>query len=167
MIDLFDLQIRKVSIHRSCPWQCGEALMFGNTDDIRLSDILFGSDIDAEYCGKASKKKEEEKDTWKKSVKHYRILSVDQIAALEDFFMSRQMPITKTNIKHASKALKIPYQRSVNYLYNKYRRAQENAEDFYQRCIHEFSVIMQNVEKCWDLYLRGCRTYDAPRDSRN
>ncbi|AFN82392.1 hypothetical protein EROM_010480 [Encephalitozoon romaleae SJ-2008] len=141
--------------------------MFDSIDDIRLSDILFGSDIDASHCSKVSKKKEEEKSMWKKNVRHYKILSVDQISALEDFFISKQLPITKTNIKHASKALKIPYQRSVNYLYNKYKKAQENAEDFYHRCIHEFGLIMQNVEKCWEMYLKGCQAYNSTPDSRN
>ncbi|AFM97679.1 hypothetical protein EHEL_010550 [Encephalitozoon hellem ATCC 50504] len=141
--------------------------MFESTDDIRLSDILFGSDVDAHHCSKTSKKKEEEKNMWKKNVKHYKILSVDQISALEDFFISKQVPVTKTNIKHASKALKIPYQRSVNYLYNKYKKVQDNAEDFYHRCIHEFSLIMQNVERCWELYLKGCQAYNTSRDSKN
>lgn len=141
--------------------------MFDSIDDIRLSDILFGSDIDANHCSKVPKKKEEEKSMWKKNVRHYKILSVDQISALEDFFISKQVPITKTNIKHASKALKIPYQRSVNYLYNKYKKAQENADDFYHRCIHDFGLIMQNVEKSWELYLKGCQAYNGASGSRN
>ncbi|KAL7348325.1 hypothetical protein P7C65_01s1g00510 [Encephalitozoon intestinalis] len=141
--------------------------MFTNTDDIKLSDILFGSDVETIRCEKASGRKEDEKNIWKRNVKHYKILSIDQISALEDFFISRQQPITKTNIKHASKILRIPYQRSVNYLYNKYKRAQESADDFYQKCIHEFGLIMQNIDKSWDSYLRGCRVYNTPRDNRN
>lgn len=137
--------------------------MFGSVDDIRLSDILFGSEADTENTAKAPQK-DEEKSMWKKNVRHYKILSIDQIIALEEFFIGKQIPITKTNIKHASKVLRIPYQRSVNYLYGKYRRAQENAENFHQQCIHEFGAVMENIEKCWALYLRGCKAYGAQGD---
>lgn len=134
--------------------------MFPKQRDVKISEILFDSDIEEYQCKANKKSDQEDKNLWKKNVRQYKILSASQIVALEEFFINRNLPITKTNIKWAARELKIPYQRSANYLYTKYKQAQENTGDFYQRCIGEFSTIAQNIEKCWDSYLKGCQTYD-------
>ena len=135
--------------------------MFGIEDDIRLSNILFASENDHEYAEMSFGSDCEKSSVWKKNIRQYKILSIDQIVALEEFFIARQLPITKANIKHASKTLKIPYQRSVDYMYKKYSKAQENVNDFYQQCISEFDGISRSIERCWDLYLEGCKAYDG------
>lgn len=135
--------------------------------EVRISEILFDSDGDE--CRAAPRSEAEDKNAWKKSVRQYKILSAEQIVALEEFFISGNLPITKTNIRLVARKLKIPYQRSANYLHNKYKKHQENAGEFYQRCISEFGLIAQNIEKCWDAYHRGRRAYDmdALRGSRS
>lgn len=140
----------------------GPELMFHSHRETRISEILFDSDIDIKECHVENdgRDRDEGKDVWKKNVRQYKILSVCQIVALEEFFISRNLPITKTNIKWAARELKIPYQRSADYLYNKYKKAQEDTANFYQRCINEFNVVTQNIERCWDLYLKGRQTYD-------
>ncbi|KAH9412161.1 hypothetical protein HK407_01g00530 [Ordospora pajunii] len=135
--------------------------MFSAEDGLRLSNILFASENDDEHIEKSFQCDYEKSGVWKRNVRQYKILSIDQIVALEEFFIARQLPVTKTNIKHASKALKIPYQRSVDYMYRKYSKAQENANDFYQQCISEFDGISRSIERCWDLYLEGCKAYDG------
>lgn len=133
--------------------------MLSNNREIRISDILFDSDVDSNERQARDSSRHKDRGLWRKNVRQYKILSAGQIVALEEFFISRDLPVTKTNIKWAAKELKIPYQRSADYLYNKYKKAQEDTGAFHQRCIKEFNTVTQSIEKCWDSYLKGCEAY--------
>jgi hypothetical protein len=91
--------------------------------------------------------------------KRHKMLSVEQMLALEEFVMRHNLPMVRSKIKWAAQKLRIPYQRSVEHLFSKYKREEPGILRFYERCMDELRMEREDIDRTWRAYLHERERY--------
>jgi hypothetical protein len=131
---------------------------------MRPAQIFLYSDRDPEGEGMARRPSG---STEGDLTKTHKALSIDQVMALEEFVVKHNLPMVKSKIRWAAQKLRIPYQRSVEYLFRKYKKEEPDILEFYERCMDELRTERERMDKAWKKYLYGCRRYGRPKSRKD
>lgn len=117
------------------------------------SDILFDSESDSFMKYRLPENFKNSEEPWKKNVMSYRLLNSDQILKLEKYFIENNLKFNKVNIRKMSKNLKMPYNRALNYIYNKYKNSEKSIINYNQNCLNQLKAINEKIDKMWMKYI--------------
>ncbi|KAM0674858.1 hypothetical protein GVAV_001677 [Gurleya vavrai] len=98
---------------------------FTNSNDIINNDILNFDPLQSEnynFLNSSVSTKHSKKEfskPWMNYVDKYSLLSNKQKEALDMYFISNQVKLSRKNLRHISKELKISYKKIINYVYER------------------------------------------------
>ncbi|KAM0678824.1 hypothetical protein BDAP_000609 [Binucleata daphniae] len=92
---------------------------------------------------------------WMFYVDKYSLLSNQQKEALNMYFLSNQIKLSRKNLRHISKELKISYKKIINYVYERDYGHLILKEDENDYNIAELNMIRKELNHTWDMYLES------------
>lgn len=96
---------------------------------------------------------------WMSYVDKYSLLSNAQKEALDMYFLSNQIKLSRKNLRHISKELKISYKKIINYVYERDYGHLILKEDENDYNIAELNTIRKEINYIWQNYLESAEFF--------